>query len=189
MTHDIKTIPANSTAQTQAVPEAQISREQLQEHWLHLRIKKSTLMYLQQVLDQQEASLHPELDAGVAMALVATKALVTEKRGKSILTEGEEFFVEELRTTFIEGLSQHVVETVRVVLGTFAALQIRFVPSLLSWPSTTRPFTCLTLALIGLLIYIGLVAACTRWQAQLATAPGASFASRFHLTSIYHTRA
>ncbi|MGH9821826.1 MAG: hypothetical protein ACREDR_00990 [Blastocatellia bacterium] len=188
MIHDTKTNPANSTTQVQAVSATQISREQLQEHWLHLRIKKRTLLYLQQVLDRQEASLHTQLDAGVAMALVATRARASEKRGKSILAEGEDFFVEELRMTFLEGLSQHCVETLRVVLGTFAALQIRFLPSLLSWPSTTWLFTCIVLALIGLLVYVGLIAVRTHWQTQRATPPGVSIASRFHLTSIHHAR-
>ena len=89
MIHDTWANPANATTQVQPVSETQISREQLQEHWLHLRIKKRTLLYLQQVLDQQqEASLHTQLDAGVAMALVATRARASEKRGKGILAEG-----------------------------------------------------------------------------------------------------
>ena len=137
MIHDTWANPANATTQVQPVSETQISREQLQEHWLHLRVKKSTLLYLQQVLDRQESSLHTQLDVGVAMALIATRALAREKRGKGIFTDGEEFFAEELRMTFLEGVSQHCVETLRVVLGTFAALQMRFLPSLLLWPSAT----------------------------------------------------
>lgn len=189
MIHNTKTIPAKSRAQTQSVPETQISREQLQEHWLHLRIKKSTLIYLQQVLDLQEASLHTQLDAGVAMALVATRARASEKRGKGILAEGEEFFVEELRVTFLEGLNQHCVETLRVVLGTFAALQMHFLPSLLPWPSATWLFTCLGLALIVLLIYVGCISGYTLWRNRRAGAPvGVGIAGRLLLTSIRHPR-
>ena len=88
MIHNTKTIPAKSRAQTQSVPETQISREQLQEHWLHLRIKKSTLIYLQQVLDLQEASLHTQLDAGVAMALVATRREPRRSGGKASSLKG-----------------------------------------------------------------------------------------------------
>ena len=190
MIHDTQIISARSRARAMAVPEAPISREQLQEHRLRLRVKKSTLLYLQQVLDRQETSLHTQLDAGVAMALIATKARASEKRGKSILAEGEELFVEELRMTFLERLSRHCVETLRIVLGTFAALQMRFLPSLLSWPSATWLMTSIELALICLLVYVGFIAPRARWQKQRAgTLAEGGIADRLRRTRIRHSRA
>lgn len=149
---------------------ASISREQLQEHWLRLRIKKSTLLYLQQVLDQQNTNIHAHIDPGVAMALIATRALATEKRGKSVLKEGEEFLADELRQTFIEGLGQHFVETLRVLLGTLAALQLHLFSLPLFWPDAVSWSTSIAVSLVVLLVYAGCIIAHSHWKTQRGSA-------------------
>jgi hypothetical protein len=137
-------------------PGTPLSREQLQEHWLRLRIRRRTLLYLQQVLDQQEG--------GVTAALIATEALSTEKRGKSVLEEGEELLAGELRTC-IEEWGQHGIETLRILVGTFVGMQLRFSPPLFFW-SNTASSTTIVCSLLSLLAYIGFVGLQSQWKLQ-----------------------
>jgi hypothetical protein len=170
MLHNPQNILAEKGMPAPDATSASISREQLQEHWLRLRIKRSTLLYLQQVLDQQDTSIHAHIDPGVAMALIATRALATEKRGKSVLKEGEEFLADELRQTFIEGLGQHCVETVRILLGTLAALQLHLFRPPLFWPGAAALSTSIALSLVVLLVYAGCIIAHSKWKTQRGSA-------------------
>jgi hypothetical protein len=130
-------IPADRRT-TQLLNGGAVTKAQLQDLACELPIKKATVQYIN---DQMHQNQLPNQDVGLALALVAIQALMTEKAGKRLVEAGEELVIDELRTTMIESFVPflessfeegipHFLTAITATLGSIFGVLIAHVPLL-----------------------------------------------------------
>jgi hypothetical protein len=97
------------------------SVEELHEQLERVPLKKHTLLYVSDLAHENKVE---EESVGLALALAAVNAALLEKAGKRALSVTGEWTLEELRTSFLEGLSEHVLDFFKWLAAMLAALHV-----------------------------------------------------------------
>ena len=124
-----------------------VTKKVLQERWVHLELKSTTLLHLQELMDT----------AGVAAAATVTEAVAQEKEKQAkFAAMGKEWGSEALRLISLEGLRPHLIDLLRFGLESLLAWHLISLPE-----GSLDGVVELTLAALFLLVsFVGVCLLC-----------------------------